>query len=530
MPQRKTTAKRTSKAPAKRTSEATAKPKSGDFESSGKDYAAKRAFDKTPEPAPEVPGNVDPGTAPPGKTFVIHQHYARRLHFDLRLEMMNGEVPVLVSWAVPKNLPLKKGVRVLAIHVEDHPFEYGSFTGSIPRGEYGAGEVRIFDAGHYEMLDQKPGKLTFRLDGKRLNAEYHLIQTARGEENQWLAMLREDHRPPPDEMPPPEPMLATLVEAPFDDDAWAFDPKWDGVRAIATCDEGTRLISRNAKDITVAYPELHELNRRLVAINAMLDGEIVAMQDGRPSFERLQRRMHVRNPKEIDRLSKSIPVSYVAFDLLYLDGRSLVGLPLEERRSLLEETVVPSDSFQLSPWFPGKGVSLFEAAKAQNLEGIVAKKLSSKYEVGRRSRNWLKIKTIYDADLVVGGWMEGEGARSGKIGSLLLGAYRDGDLVYVGAVGTGFDSQSLALVQSKLTGLEDTQPPFDESSLSGDKPQIRHARWVRPELVAIVEFRELTGAGKLRAPSFKGLRDDVKPHECTFDVLESAAGRRMRSR
>jgi bifunctional non-homologous end joining protein LigD len=518
MPQRKAAAKPKSKTAQKTKDTTAAKTK-------GKDYAAKRVFDKTPEPTPEVAGNVDPGTAPPGKTFVIHQHYARRLHFDLRLEMMNGDVPVLVSWAVPKNLPVKKGVRTLAIHVEDHPFEYGSFSGAIPKGEYGAGEVRIFDAGTYEMLDQKQGKLTFRLDGKRLNAEFHLIKTARGGEDQWLAMLREDLRPRPDEMPPFEPMLATLVNAPFDDEAWAFEPKWDGVRAIAICDEGTRLISRNEKDITVAYPELHELNRRLVAIDAILDGEIVAMEEGRPSFERLQSRMHVRNPKDIERLAKTTPVSYVVFDLLYLDGRSLVGLPLEERRMLLEETVVPSEFVQLSPWFKGKGVSLFEAARAQNLEGIVAKKLSSKYEVGHRGKNWLKVKTIFDADLVIGGWTPGQGGRSGKIGSLHLGAYRDGELVYVGAVGTGFDSKSLVLVQSALDGLEEDHPPFVEESLSGEKPQLRHARWVRPELVATVEFRELTSAGKLRAPSFKGLRKDVGPKECTFEALEVAAGR-----
>lgn len=504
--------------PAKRTTNP--KPKS-----KAKDYAAKRAYEKTPEPPAEVAGNVDPGIAPAGKTFVIHQHYARRLHFDLRLEMFNGSTPILVSWAVPKNLPMRKGVRTLAIHVEDHPFEYGSFSGSIPKSEYGGGEVRIFDSGNYEMLDQKPGKLTFRLEGNRLNAEYHLIKTGKGEENQWLAMLREDHRPAPEEPPPPEPMLATLVDAPFDDEAWAFEPKWDGVRAIAICDEDTRFISRNAKDITVAYPELHEINRRLVAINAMLDGEIVAMKDGKPSFELLQSRMHVRNSKDIERLTKTTPVLYVVFDLIYLDGRSLIALPLEERRRLLESTLVPSESVQLSPWFRGTGISLFDAAKSQSLEGIVAKKLSSRYETGRRQKYWLKIKTIYDADLVIGGWIEGEGGRSGTIGSILLGAYREGELKYVGAVGTGFDTKSLALVKSKLADLEQDDPPFTRASIKGEKPQLKHAHWVRPELVAIVEFRELTSANKLRAPSFKGLRDDFRPEECTLEQLEITAGR-----
>lgn len=496
--------------------------KSGSAKGS-KDYAGKRTFKKTTEPPPEVAGNVDPGNAPPGDSFVIHQHYARRLHFDLRLEMFNNKTPVLVSWAVPKNLPMKKGVRTLAIHVEDHPFEYGSFSGSIPKGEYGGGEVRIFDAGTYEMLDQKPGKLTFRLKGERLDAEYHLIETARGEKDQWLAMLKRDLRPPPEPQPAPEMMLATLAEVPFDDDDWAFEPKWDGVRAIAFCDEGTRLVSRNAKDITVAYPELAGLHDRLVARDAMLDGEIVAIHDGRPSFERLQSRMHVRNKHEIERLAKTTPVSYVAFDLLYLDGRSLVSLPFEERRKMLESTVVPNDSVQLSPSFPGKGIALHEAARAQSLEGIMAKKLTSRYEPGRRAKTWLKIKTVFDVDVVIGGWLAGEGGRSGEIGSLLLGAYEDGELRFVGAVGTGFDRKSLALVKSKLKELGASGPPFSQASLAGSKPQLRHATWVRPELVALVEFRELTSAGKLRAPSFKGLRDDKDPKDCTFEQLKLVA-------
>lgn len=476
-----------------------------------KDYAAKRTFDKTPEPPAEVAGNVDPGTAPPGESFVIHQHYARRLHFDLRLEMFNGQTAVLVSWAVPKNLPAKKGVRTLAIHVEDHPFEYGGFSGAIPKGEYGAGEVRIFDSGRYEMVDQKPGKLTFRLKGNRLSGIYHLISTGGGQKkDQWLAMLKEDLRPAPEEHPPPEVMLAAAAADAFDDDRWTFEPKWDGVRAIAICDEGVRLVSRNRKDITVAYPELHDLSARLVALNAMLDGEIVAMHDGKPSFERLQNRMHVRNRTEIERLAKTIPVTYLAFDLIYLDGRSLVGLPLEERRRLLEETVVSSEFVQLSPSFPGKGVALFDAAKEQHLEGIVAKKLGSKYEPGRRSKAWLKIKTVQDADVVIGGWLPGEGRRTGTIGSLLLGAYSGGDLIYAGAVGTGFDDRTLALLHQRLAGLEQDSPPFTVESLRGSKPELRHARWVKPELVATVEFREITSAGKLRAPSFKGLRSDVR--------------------
>lgn len=485
-----------------------------------KDYAEKRSFDRTPEPAPSFRGNVDPTTARQGKNFVIHQHHATRLHFDLRLEMFNGKTPVLVSWAVPKNLPRKKGVRSLAIHVEDHPFEYGTFTGTIPDGNYGAGEVRIFDSGDYEMLDREPAKLTFRLRGKRLRASYHLVHTkAQGKGDQWLVLLKDWEGPAPENPPEPGPMLATLVPEPFDNEGWAFEPKWDGIRAIAVCDGSTRLISRNSKDISVAYPELSGIHERLVSIDAMVDGEIVAMSEGHPSFELLQQRMHVREPKEIEKLSKRIPVTYVAFDLLYLDGKTLVNEPFQRRRELLEEAVVASDHLQLSPSINGDGIALFEAAKARNLEGIVAKKLNSKYEVGRRSRTWVKIKTVFDADVVVAGWTSGQRRRAGSIGALILGAY-DGDVLrYIGAVGTGFDAGSLAVVEEALAPLGRKEPPFEKQELAPAEREVRKAHWVKPELVVAVEFRQLTSAGKLRAPSFKGIREDKSPEECRFEDL-----------
>lgn len=487
-------------------------------------YNRKRRFDETPEPPAEYSGDVDPTQATPGKTFVIHQHYATRLHFDLRLEMFNGRTPVLVSWAVPKGMPRKKGVRALAIHVEDHPFEYGSFSGSIPSGNYGAGEVRIFDSGTYEVLDQEPKKLTVRLTGNRLQAVYHLIKTGKEQaKEQWLALMSEDERPPSDKPPEPNPMLATLAGEPFDDENWGFEPKWDGIRAIAICDETTKLITRNLKDVTVAYPELHEVHRRLVALDAMVDGEIVAMDAGVPSFEKLQNRMHVRNPAEIKRLAKEIPVSYFVFDLIYLDGKDLTGEPLEERRRLLEETVVASQTVQLSPVVVGDGTALFEAAKENRLEGIVAKKLSSVYETGKRANTWLKVKTTIDADVIIAGWTEGAGNRAGKLGSLLTAVYDEGRLRFTGMVGTGFAEKTLKAVQEKLEKIsanESSLPPDDVKR----KPELRRAHWVRPELVATVEFRQLTSAGKLRAPSFKGLRDDKDPEECTMDQLREAAG------
>jgi bifunctional non-homologous end joining protein LigD len=497
---------------------------------SGKTYSAKRSFDETPEPPPAVEGDVDPGTAPPGTTFVIHQHHARRLHFDLRLEMMNGDTPVLVSWAVPKNLPLKPGKPNLAVHVEDHPFDYGSFSGTIPAGNYGAGEVRIFDSGTYEVLEQESGKLSFRLAGRRMQGVWHLFKTTpkKGDDgDNWLVRLRKLERDEPDPLPPLQPMLATTTGAAFDDDDWLFEPKWDGVRCMATCSDETMLISRNSRDISATYPELGKLHERLVAIDAILDGEIVTLSNGRPSFERLQSRMNLQNTHEIARASKAMPVLFVAFDLLYLDGKSLVTRPLEERKELLSELVVPNESIQVSTVVPGEGTALFEAARAQNLEGIVAKKRKCPYQPGKRSRDWLKIKTIYDADVVVAGWSAGEGSRSSSFGALIVGAYDDRGLRFVGLVGTGFSDSTIKDLMPMLEERARDDMPFvdDPRKLTSGRfgKPIRDARWVTPDLVARVEFRELTSAGKLRAPSFKGLNYDKLPEDCTFEDLEPPA-------
>jgi bifunctional non-homologous end joining protein LigD len=496
-----------------------------------KTYKDKRSFDKTPEPPPAVEGDVDPTTAAPGKTFVIHQHHARRLHFDLRLEMLNGDTPVLVSWAVPKNLPFKPGKPHLAVHVEDHPFDYGSFSGTIPAGQYGAGEVRIFDSGTYEVLEREAGKLTFKLDGSRLKGVWHLFQTAKGEPKDWLVRLRENLRPENDPLPDLSPMLATLGTESFDREGWIFEPKWDGVRAFGVCTEdGTMLLSRNRNDITKTYPELGKLHERLVAIDAILDGEIVTLQNGRPSFERLQSRINLHNERDVKRASQTTPVLFMAFDLLYQDGRTLLDLPLEERKERLEALVVPNEAVQVSPYIPEEGKALYDAACEQKLEGVVAKKLGCPYRPGRRVRDWIKIKTTFTADVVIGGWSAGEGSRSSSFGSLIVGAYKDDELHYVGSVGTGFSEKVLAEVLESLEGLRTDECPFveDPRKLSRENrysKMIRDPRWVRPELVAKVEFRELTSANRLRAPSFKGLRSDKTAESCTMDELEILVGR-----
>ena len=489
-----------------------------------RDYARKRRFDETPEPPPAVSGDVDVARALPGDSFVIHQHHARRLHFDLRLEMYNGDVPVLVSWAVPKNLPLKKGKPHLAVHVEDHPFEYGSFSGTIPAGNYGAGEVRIFDRGEFELLEQEPGKLTFRLAGERLKGVWHMALTDKTEaKKDWLLFLSKDERPEPDPVPDMAPMLATLVEEPFDRDGWIFELKWDGVRALGACSDETALISRNRNDITVCYPELHDLHTRLVCVDAIVDGEIVAMSEGRPSFEKLQQRINLQNPRDIERAAKAIPVTYVVYDLLYLDGRTTMELPLARRKELLDELVVPSERVQVSHCTEGAGEALFSFARGSKIEGIVAKKTSSLYRPGKRSREWLKIKTTWEADVVVGGWSKGEGNRSSTFGSLLVGAYSDEGLHFLGSVGTGFSDKALEEVLPALRSRASSECPFAEdptglTSGRWGKP-LKDPQWIRPELVARVEFRDVTSGHRLRAASFKGLRGDKDPEECRLEDL-----------
>jgi bifunctional non-homologous end joining protein LigD len=492
--------------------------------SNSRDYTSKRSFDSTPEPVSETAGDVDVATAEPGNSFVIHQHYARRLHHDLRLEMMNGVTPVLVSWAVPKGLPHKKGKPHLAIHVEDHPFEYGEFEGSIPAGNYGAGEVRIFDSGTYELLEQETGKLSFRLQGRRLKGVYHLHRTKdQGGKESWLAFLRRDERPEPEPVPDLAPMLASSAAEAFDNEGWIFEPKWDGVRTLAVCGEDTRLFSRRSRDVSATYPELGRLHDQLVALGAVLDGEVVALQSGAPSFERLQSRINLQGKRDIERAVKALPVTYIAFDILYLDGSSLLGQPLEARKEALSSVIVPSSFLQVSPCITGEGVALAASVEQQRMEGIVAKRIGSPYRPGKRTREWLKIKIVHDADVVVGGWTTGEGARA-SFGALLVGAYSDRGLEFLGAVGTGFTQELIADTLPLLEDLAADACPFTEdptgARVGAFGKALRGPQWVEPVLVGKVEYRELTSALRLRAPAFKGFRADKAPRDCRVEDLE----------
>ena len=478
------------------------------------EYLRKRDFEGTPEPAP----GASKGT---GNSFVIQKHRATRLHYDLRLEK-DGALP---SWAVPRGLPIAFGDKRLAVRTEDHPLEYGSFEGTIPEGHYGAGEVRIFDNGTYELIEWTDKKVSFRLRGRRYRGlEYHLVKTR----TDWLIFLASHQDAPLIDQPPSlQPMLAEGGQQPFDDPKWRFEPKLDGIRALAfLTTDLTRPITRRGRDVATQYPELHMIHELVDQVNAVMDGEIVAFdEDGKNSFEALQQRMNLANEREIKRIAKQIPVALVAFDLLWLDGRNLTEQPLEERRELLQAVVEEDERLQLVTFVEGEGKQLVEAARSHGLEGVVAKRHGSKYFPGRRSPDWRKIKLTNTQDCVVLGWTPGQGGRAGTFGALLVGAYDDGKLRWIGQVGTGFTDKMLATVMELLTPLVTKEPPTDDPELKA----IKGATFVRPEMVCEVEYLEFTkSTKKMRAPSFKGLRTDKAPEDCILEppAVSRASGTR----
>ena len=370
---------------------------------------------------PHPAGLTEVAALEEGRRFTIQQHHARRLHHDVRFEQ-DG---VLVSFAVPKRLPEEPGLRHLAVNTEDHPLDYLTFSGSIPAGEYGGGEVRLFDLGTYEPLEVADGKLTVRLHGSRYKgAEYHLFRTR---DRDWLVILKgKVSLPQPAPPPTYEPMMAVLTSKPFDDDEWLFEVKWDGHRCLANLGTSTRLTSRTSRDMTAQFPELIDMHRQLAARNAVVDGEIVALdREGRPSFERMQDRFH-RTPEELARNKGRVPVQFLAFDLLWLDGQPLLDLPLVERRARLVEVLVETRDIRLSQVVEGAGTDFFEQVRALQLEGIVAKRAASPYRPGTRSHDWRKIKALCLQDCVIVGWTPGKGGRSATLGSLLLAVYDDG--------------------------------------------------------------------------------------------------------
>ena len=513
---------------------------------------------RTRLPKPKLPQLEVRAGAEHGDTFVVQKHRATRLHYDFRLAI-DG---TLKSWAVPKGPSQSHADKRLAVHVEDHPLDYANFEGKIPEGNYGAGTVMVWDRGTFRLegnLDAltqlAKGEIKFSLNGEKLRGSFVLVKLKHSEKgNEWLMIKHKDvaedsswnidehdgsaltgrtleeikeELPPkrqavpirPEELPSArkgpmpakvEPMLATLADRPFSDPNWLFEIKWDGVRALARTENGDlTLLARAGGDITKRYPELASLPEALAAHEAILDGEIVALDArGHSDFERLQERMHVRAPSE--HLVTQIPVVYFVFDLLYCDGYDLRKSPLLERKQLLSRVMHASGRFRYSDHQLEKGKELFELAEKNGLEGILAKRTDSPY-VSERSPYWVKLKVTQTVDAVVGGWTEPR-TPALSFGSLLLGLYEGKKLRFIGHVGSGFDAKKQKELSGRLKELAAPACPFESVPVTNEKPS-----WVSPELVARVKFSGWTDEHALRHPVFVALREDARPADCQWE-------------
>lgn len=458
-------------------------------------YRSMRDAAKTPEPVPQG----SPATGADDR-FVIQEHHARRLHYDFRLER-NG---VLVSWAVPKNLPDSPAVNHLAVHTEDHPMEYLTFHGQIPKGEYGGGRVVIWDTGTYDTekfndAPDKGGEVIVNLHGSRISGRYALIQT---NGTQWLAhRMKEQTRPTLQDLAP---MLSThgsvdhLTAAQY-----AFEGKWDGYRLLVDADHGhLRLQSRSGRDVTGEYPQLAGLAAGLADHHVVLDGEVVALDEsGVPSFSAMQNR------------ARSTRIEFWAFDILYLDERPLLRAKYSDRRRVLE-TLARAGDLNVPEPISGDGSEALEYARTMRWEGVVAKKRDSTYQPGRRSSSWIKDKIWNTQEVVIGGWRAGNGGRTSGIGALLLGVPAEGGLQFAGRVGTGFTEKELAALKQTLEPLQTYESPFNTRLSTQDAKGVSY---VRPELVGEVRYSERTTDNRLRQPSWRGLRPDKGPDEVKWE-------------
>lgn len=511
------------------------------------DYARKRSFADTPEPEGAKPEGPQESR---GGEFCVQRHHARQLHYDLRIEIGG----VLKSWAVPRGPTLDPDEKRMAVLVEDHPMEYATFEGVIPKGNYGAGSMMLYDHGSYEVIGDPSaeaqllrGDFKFRLHGQKLHGDFVLVRTR---DNQWLLIKKRDehaikgwdsemyvrsvktgrtqqeiaeqvqaghaHLPGAVESPMPRdlvPMLAMQSAQPPRDPGWLFEVKWDGVRGLCYLDrslpEPVSILSRNQNVMDRQYPEVAAIANALDAETAIVDCEIVALDPrGIPSFGLLQHRMHLSDPVSIAHLARTQPITLYVFDILYLDGWDLRRVPIEDRKRILAAALIPTERIRLSDHFIDQGAELFALARQTGLEGIVAKRLGSLYE-NRRTAQWLKIKVTHQQEFVICGLTAGE---RDHFGSLALGAYDGGNLVYVGNVGSGFDEVTLKLVAEKLHPMRVAECPFVAP------PEILNATvWTRPELVCQVKYSNWTGEKRLRAPVFLGLRNDVRARDCLLE-------------
>ncbi len=537
----------------KRKFEQTPEP-SGETEPSSKPAPAGRRT-RLPKPNLQLETRAE---AAHGSTFVVQKHRATRLHYDFRLAIDGA----LKSWAVPKGPSLNSADKRLAVQTEDHPLAYGGFEGKIPEGNYGAGTVMVWDRGtfrlegHGDALQQlAKGEIKFSLNGEKLRGSFALVKLKNSEKgNEWLMIKHKDATEDSawnidehdgsvltgrvveeiaEESPPKrsvsllypyeldggrmskmptrfEPMLASIGEWPFSDPNWLFEIKWDGIRALSWISGGSvNLRARSGGDITKRYPELASLPETLAAHEAILDGEIVALdKSGHSDFERLQERMHVRAPSE--QLVTQVPVVYFVFDLLYCDGYDLREAPLLQRKQLLQKLLHTSERVRFSDHQLEHGKELFDLAGQSGLEGIVAKRADSRY-VSERSGSWLKLKITKTLDAVIGGWTA---ARTSAIpfGSLLLGLYQGKKLRFIGHVGSGFDGKKLDELSSQMKELATSACPFEAVPETNEKPS-----WVAPDLVARVKFSGWTQEHSLRHPVFLSLRGDARPADCQWE-------------
>jgi bifunctional non-homologous end joining protein LigD len=527
------------------------------------EYQRKRRFSETPEPQ-GVPAVT---TAAP--RFVVQEHHARNVHWDLRLEMEG----VLRSWAIPKGPSLDPADKRLAVLVEDHPVEYGEFEGIIPPGNYGAGTVMLWDRGTYGCLEGDPaeafrrGKLTLVMSGEKLRGEFHFVRTKRNNGRDWLLFKGKDQfavsgynpsgtssvksgrtidkigaekdarwmsssPPAPEAVPtdpfpdPFPPMLAQSATRPFSRAGWYFEIKWDGARTLGFvrrrgAAQDVALYSRTLRRLNAQFPEIVEALAALGGDSAVLDGEIFAPDEhGKPDFARLQQRLHLSQDTDVRQAAERIPVFYAVFDCLYLDGRDLRSRPLSDRREALEGLTLPPGMLR-SDALEGDGLTLFEAAHQHGLEGIIAKRSTSPYRPGVRSADWQKIKVRRTLEAVVAGMTRGKGHRTGTFGALVLGQYdpATGTLVHIGQTGGGLRDDDLRILQKRLQLLVTETCPFPTPPKT-----LQPATWVTPEVVVEVEYSEFTPDGMLRAPVFLRVRDDVRAADVRWSPPASRDG------